>query len=64
MSPFVLCFIPVSNLTQICAAWVLRASFESNLIFLFLSPTDAKSKFEGSSKTVSNLKFEPQTEND
>ena len=64
LSPFVLCFIPISNLAQICAAWVLRASFESNLIFLFLSPIDAKSKFEGSSKTVSNLKFEPRTEND
>jgi len=64
LSPFVLCFIIISNLDQICAAWVLRAKFESNLIFLFLSPIDAKSKFEGSSKTVSNLKFEPRTEND
>jgi hypothetical protein len=50
-------------LAQIYAAWVLRASFEPNLIFLFLSPTDAKSKFESFSKTVSNLKFEPRTEN-
>ncbi|EET78715.1 hypothetical protein [Campylobacter showae] len=63
MSPFVLCFILISNLDQICAAWVLHAKFESNLIFLFLSPIDAKSKFESFSKTVSNLKFEPRTEN-
>ncbi|WP_241091643.1 hypothetical protein [Campylobacter showae] len=63
MSPFVLCFIPVSNLTQIYAVWILRASFESNLIFLFLSPIGTQSKFESFSKTVSNLKFEPRIEN-
>ncbi|WP_423904379.1 hypothetical protein [Campylobacter showae] len=57
-------FIFISNLDQICAAKVLRASFESNLIFLFLSPIDTQSKFEDFSKTVSNLKFEPRTEND